>query len=388
MEDQPTGLLDPAIRHLAKISWAAMLAAPVLFHAVQTAAQESSGVMDTQVGQLGSTTKNSNVGFRRGSVVVAPIPFSNPTIGTGLILGAGYLFQFDEGSKPSVIGGAAMRTDNGSMAGGLAVNLNFDDNRWILKALLAQADVKYDLYTDIGILPIQQEGVLGRLAFAYGVTQDLSFGLSFRYLDTVINLSEPGFPPIPPPFDQFLDVKIANVGVVSEWDNRDDSIYPSSGHHLQFQAYKGYALSGLVEDYAKSYANYTFYLSPAAQTVVATRLSICGASSATPFFDQCGLGTVDAFRGFPATQYLDLRSASAQIEIRQRLTKRIGAVAFGGVGQAGRSFSQLDDNGSHSAIGVGVRYRVSKKFPLDFSIDVAHNDESENNLYIYVGQRF
>ena len=91
---------------------------------------------------------------------------------------------------------------------------------------------------------------------------------------------------------------------------------------------------------------------------------------------------------FSATQFLDYNSASLQLEYRHRFTKRLGAVAFAGVGQVGPQFKDLDIGGNHSAVGVGGRYRVSKKFPVDFSVDVSRNSQRENTLYIYVGQRF
>ncbi len=372
------------LRHVSQIT---LFCLASLF-ATQAAPQSSRGVVDTHTGGLGNTGKENTIGFRRGSFVLAPIPFSNPTIGSGLILGAGYLFNLDEGSKPSVIGVAALKSDNGSRVGGASVNINFNDNRWLIKALYAEADVHYDLYTDVGILPIRQDGVLGRFSLAYGVTPDLSFGASFRYLDTTVSPGFANLPPIPPPFDQFLNTRIGNVGLLSDWDTRDDTIYPTKGQSLHVEAFQGFALQGLVDDYSKAYANYTHYFSPASKTVIAARFSVCGSSSQTPFFDQCSLGTVDAFRGFSATQYLDFYSTSVQVEARQRLTKRLGVVVFGGSGLTGPSFGELGDGGTHSAVGLGARYRVSKKFPLDFSVDVSRNDEQENNLYIYVGQRF
>ncbi|WP_170464933.1 hypothetical protein [Ruegeria arenilitoris] len=93
-------------------------------------------------------------------------------------------------------------------------------------------------------------------------------------------------------------------------------------------------------------------------------------------------------RGFPVTQFLDLRSASLQVEYRRQIWRRFGAAVFAGVGQTGDSFSNLSSGGTHSAYGVGGRYRVSKKFPIDFSVDWARNNKGDDQLYIYVGQRF
>ena len=352
---------------------------------------ETQGILDSQTEVLDrvASATTTTYGFRQGSFVLAPIPFSNPTVGAGLMLGAGYLFTTDEGSKPSMIGIGALRSDNGSRGYGLAVNLAFDNNRWLFKSFFAQADARYDLYTPIAKIPIRQDGVLSRISLSYGVSNKLSFGVGLRYLNTTISPNVPGLPAIPPPFNQFLDVEIASVGVISDWDRRDDTIYPTSGSNLHVEAYHNVSLSGLlVADYQKGYATYAKYFQLGSSGVVAAQFSACAASAETPFFDQCALGPTDAFRGFSATQFLDRRSVSAQIEYRHQLTKRIGMAAFGGIGLVGPQLGDLTTGGSHSAIGFGARYRISKKFPLDFSVDLARNNLSENQLYVYVGQRF
>jgi outer membrane protein assembly factor BamA len=349
---------------------------------------QDQGSVDSQLSTLPEVGENSDFGFRNGSIVVAPIPFSNPTIGSGLMLGVGYLFKTDASSKPSMIGAGALRSDNGSNGYGLSVNLAFDNNRWLFESMFARADARYDLFIPGGSLAIRQDGVLARMSLAYGVTSELSFGGAVRYLDTAITPDTPNLPPIPPPFNQFLNVEVASIGVISDWDRRDDTIYPTSGGYLQFEASRSIVLNGFLQDYDKGFANYTQYLKIGDAGVLVGRAAVCAASGETPFFDQCSLGATDGFRGFSATQFLDLRSASIQLEYRQQFTKRLGMVAFAGIGMVGPNYRDLDIGGTHSAYGLGARYRVSKKFPLDFSVDLARNSLSENQLYIYVGQRF
>jgi surface antigen Omp85-like protein len=365
----------------------ALTIAAGLFAPAAARAQDQAS-LEKQLETLPDVGRDSDFGFRNGSVVVAPIPFSNPTIGSGLMLGAGYLFQTDAGSKPSMIGIGGLRSDNGSRGAGLMVNLAFDNNRWLFKSMFADADVRYELFTPVGDIPIRQDGTLARMSLSYGVTPELSFGAALRYLDTEISPNAPGFPPIPPPFNNFLNVEIASFGLVSEWDRRDDTIYATRGGYLQVEAFRNVALTGLVSDYDKFFANYTQYMKIGSSGVLVARVSTCASSTSTPFFDQCSLGATDAFRGFSATQFLDLRAASVQLEYRQQLTKRIGMVGFGGVGMVGPNYSDLEIGGTHSAFGIGARYRVSKKFPLDFAVDIARNSLNENQLYIYVGQRF
>ncbi len=333
-------------------------------------------------------TEDTDYGFRNGSFIVAPIPFSNPTIGAGVVLGAGYLFSLDSQSKPSVIAVAALASDNDSKAYGFTLNLYFDNNRWQFESMFGQADLHYDLYTGIGIVPITQDGVLGRVSLSYGMTSEISFGTTMRYLDTKIDVDVPGLPPLPPPYNRFLAAELLNLGVISEWDSRDDTLYPTSGTHWQFEATRGIFLDDSRPDYNKAFLNYTHYRKTGSSGVFVARASTCASSPEAPFYDQCALGGSDSFRGFSITQFLDLRSVSLQAEYRHQLSPRFGGVAFAGVGMVGPHYRELDVGGIHAAVGLGLRYRLSQKYPLDMSLDATHNSLDENQLYIYVGQRF
>ncbi|MDA7964859.1 BamA/TamA family outer membrane protein [Ruegeria sp.] len=370
----------PFVRPAALATTVTVLTAPL--------AQAGSVTLEANVDPFDEAQEEAAIGFRNGSFIAVPIPFSDPTIGSGLTLGAGYLFQLDESSKPSLFGVAALRSSNGSQAYGGAANFAFDNNRWQIETLYAKANINYDLFTAAGQLPVTQDGDLARIELSYGFTPEISAGLAVRYLNTSVSLDGLGLPPIPPPFDQFLDMEIVTPTLVAAWDWRDDTIYPTSGFNLQTELAYSHTLTGLTGDYSKAFINFTHYWNPIPKGVIAARVSTCAASDETPFFDQCSLGGTDAFRGFPVTQFLDLRSASLQIEYRHQFTKRLGAVAFGGAGQTGDSYGDLSADGTHTAYGLGARYRVSQKFPVDFAVDWAHNDLGEDQLYIYVGQRF
>ncbi len=376
------------IRNLAG-SALMLLAAVVLCVTFQAPRRADAGdsLIEQHAGDLDiDDLDDTPFGFASGSLIVAPIPFSNPMIGSGLILGAGYLFQLDEESDPSLIGLGALRSDNGSQAAAAAVNLNFNSNRWKLSLGGGRADVKYDLYAGNAVIPLRQEGVLARAVLAYGVTPKLNFGLVTRYLDTSITTQSPLFPSLPPQFQPSANLAILNAGLQASWDKRDDTVYPTKGFRLKLSSQRGFIVDGIGNDYNKSFGLFDTYLSLGKDTVIANRTAICHATTAAPFFDACSVGGIDSFRGFNATQILDDRSLSAQLELRQRFGNRLGVVLFAGIGAAGPTFDNLNKSGV--AGGFGIRYRVSKKFPVDFAVDGSYNDNDEKLLYISVGQRF
>jgi outer membrane translocation and assembly module TamA len=165
-----------------------------------------------------------------------------------------------------------------------------------------------------------------------------------------------------------------------------DKIYPTSGFSLAFSSIYHEPSGRFADGYVKSILTYDRYVPTSETGVVAVRLVGCAAPGRVPFYDLCSLGGTDAFRGYTITQFLDNALASGQVEYRKRLGKRIGVVAFAGVGAVGDGLDTLNDVGA--AAGLGLRYRVSKKFPVDFAVDGSISEEGDSLLYISVGQRF
>lgn len=362
----------------------AMLALP-LFTFSGSAAQADSGLVETRgAAPLNKAIADDSIGVRRGSFIFAPIPTRSPMLGTGLALGLGYLFQTDPESSASTIGFGAFRTENGSRAVAGLADLYLLQDRWHINALYTEAALNYDLITPVvGAVPLAQDATLGQLTATYSPTESFSIGPKFRYLDTSIatNLAL-----LPPQYQPDLGLRILSAGLSAGWDTRDDTLYPTSGERITLSASRSFVTEGVLPDYDKGTALFDLYRSLGPQSVFALRGTLCAASSDTPFFDQCSVGGTDAMRGFNSTRFLNERMASLQAEYRHRFGKRLGGVIFAGTGAVGDSFSDLDDRGS--AVGLGLRYRVSRKFPVDFTIDGAYNSEDNSTFYISVGQRF
>ncbi len=327
-------------------------------------------------------------GFREGSFIVAPIPFQNPTLGTGLTLGAGYLFKADEGSNTSTLGFGGLKTSNGSKAYALGANVSLSNNKWRFLALAGKADINYDLFLGDAEIPVQQDGEFYRLGVFYGVAPNLSFGVAGQALNTTLKLDGAGGLPdglIPNP-----GLSTYQLDLVADWDRRNDNIYPTSGSHLvvtlsQAEArYEG----GRDDRFGKAKALYDIYFPVGQADVIAGRLAACGAGMDAPFFEKCALGAVDNFRGFPATEYIGTRLVSAQAEYRGRINKWLGYVAFAGVGAVSGLYDNTLNSSLRVAGGVGTRIRLSQKQKLDYAIDVAFNNQSDTILYISIGQRF
>src|SRR5262249_41831228 len=106
-----------------------------------------------------------------------------------------------------------------------------------------------------------------------------------------------------------------------------------------------------------------------------------------PFYDLCLFGSQHDLRGYEGGRYRDHAMAAAQLEIRQHLFWRIGAVVFGGVGAVAPSFGELGQAKGLPAAGPGLRFQPTSKGPVNMSVDYAWGLHSQG-IYLYVGEAF
>lgn len=344
-----------------------------------------------------SAAVSTESGVKAGSFIVAPIPFSNPVLESGLTLGAGYLFTIP-GSRPSGFGAAKMKSSNGSEGYGFGGVVNFADGRWTLGLVYGDARLNYDLPvtlpTGTSRLPLDQSAKVANLELGYNFSPAFSVTGSLSYLDSTIAINSTT---IPPNLLPDLGVEVGILGLKFQWDTRDDTFYPTTGDLTKLSLFhardRGMLFDGNVTTpnrlYSKAILSAAQYWSLKNDAVIAARGVVCGASASAPFFDACGVGMVDAMRGFPATDNIRDYSASIQAEYRDRLGQsRFGYVLFAGYGIGGDDLGKMSDTAGGAAIGAGLRFRLSKKFGLDYALDFAVNDEGEDYLYISLGQRF
>lgn len=364
----------------------AALAGLAILQAAPADAQADGSVGLDKTTDLISKATDKEYGFRFGSVIVAPIPFRNPSLETGLALGGAHMFKLDEQSDTSTVGIGGFRTTNGSEGIGLGGTVNFDEGKWTIKAGAVASDLNYTLYVAGLPLPIRQSLRGVKLEVDRKVAKAVTIGLSLDYGETTLEDSTGGS--LVGGFLANRPFDVYRLGLVAEFDQRDNTTYPTRGVVV-----KGTLTNGLVDvsdgiDYQKLVVSASGYWPVSKQGVFAATATVCGASSSAPFFDSCALGAVDNFRGFSSAEFIDDTLFSTQVEFRGRMTKRLGYVMFAGAAVTGDDLSAAADSPVRSAVGAGLRIRLSKVFPVDYALDVSRNNRGENLLYVTVGQRF
>ena len=349
-------------------------------------ADTSKSLYENQIDPIQQTGKEDSAGFRNGSFVVAPIPFSNPLIESGLALGAGYLFQLDPEAKTSTISVGALKSSNGSEAFGFNVDIWTKGDTWKLGFLAANADLNYSFVDGTTEIPVSQTGQVVKLDARYNIHRAWFVGAMARYLESDVTATDPIFAALSSNFSQITDLSTVSYGLILENDTRDDDIYPRRGAHFEFTGLNNETSSVLFGSYPKATALFDVYRPVKNENVLAFRMAGCATSSDAPFYDLCSIGGTDSFRGFNPTVFLDNNLVSFQAEYRHTLTPRFGVVVFAGAGAVGSSFGSLTSTGA--AGGMGLRFRISKKVPVNFSIDASYNSYGKSIVYVSVGESF
>ena len=336
---------------------------------------------------------------RKGEILIAPIPISNPTIGYGLALVGGYVYPMnkeDKVSPPSFTGGGGMYTDSKSWALAVAQKAYLSQDRYRLMGGIGTGKVNYDFYgigTEAGkrgtSIPITQElvGVM-----AEGLRRiDWDFFVGLRYaiakVKTTVDLSDRlgsigiQIPPIE------LSVRTAALGLHIQRDTRDSTFYPKKGSLLDLRADPYSELWGGNFNYQAYSIAYNKYVGLDEQHVLAFRGYGRFTGGEVPFFALCSFGAGSDLRGYAGGRYRDRMMLAAQAEYRLELPKRFGLAAFAGVGEVAPALDEFNTRNLLPSGGFGLRYTLAKRNHINLRLDFAWGKGS-NGFYFSVGEAF
>jgi hypothetical protein len=329
-------------------------------------------------------------------VVVAPIPISNPTIGTGLAVVVMPFYYLAPGTPLSNTAIAAGVTSSGSWGVGAAqsTRLRGDDVR--IDGFLGYVDLRYNFYGtgaaagETGAsAPILQKGFAFAPELLFKTARGLFFGLRYRGLRVETALDgDPGVlpPAVAAALPESITIVSSGIGPRVTFDTRDNDMNPSSGVLVDLRA--NFAVESLGSDF--DYETYDLganYYRRAGRGVLALRGYLCQASDRTPLFDLCLFGAGSDLRGYEVGRYRDQAMVAAQAEYRFPLRGRFGGVVFGGWGKVAPSFDEMGDQLDLPSIGFGLRWLAAEKARVNLSVDIARARDS-TSLYVYVKESF
>ena len=341
---------------------------------------------------------------RSTEFVAAPIPMSNPTIGTGLGVVAALLFPLkksDTISPPAVLGAGGFYTDSHSYTVGAAMKAYMAEDHWRLLFGAATGQIHYDLFLP-GIgpgssppsIPIAQEVSGLQAEVLRRVSGTLFVGARYNYADTTLKIdpADTDSPAAPPQED--FSVTAASLGPRLQSDSRDSTFYPLRGALFDLRADFYEPAFGGNRTFQSYKASIEGFFSTGERGVLAGRLSACSVRGDAPVYALCLFGLQSDLRGYSVGRYLDRAMFAAQAEYRLRLPQdlgfigRFGFVAFGGVGEVAPTFGDMNSENLLPSGGIGIRFLLARENHINFRIDYAWGKSGSKGLYVGVGEAF
>jgi hypothetical protein len=334
---------------------------------------------------------------KRITPLLAPIPFKNTQIGWGLMLMVGAIHRFDADPtmKPSTGAIGGFYTENRSW-GLMAMEMaRLERDTWRLRGLFSHFDVRYDFF-GIG----QEAGAAG-LSIPLEQTMDFFVGTALRRIAPAIYAgpgvawmqtsveprrdSSSGLAPI----EDLARAELVAPGVQAEFDSRDDDYWPTHGSVAKFKSWFFTSALGSSRDFQRYMGGWSWYQRLRGEgLVLATNANATGATGDAPFYALPSVGAgLYGLRGYTQGRYRDRVLTTLQAEARAHGQGRMGATAFFGFGQVAPSVAKLPKSEALPAGGLGLRYKLTREFPMHMRLDYAWG-KNGNLVYFSVAEAF
>jgi hypothetical protein len=236
------------------------------------------------------------------------------------------------------------------------------------------------------------------------VTQTLKFklgelplfaGVSQRFVDASIrpgNLGDLSGEFLPPEdqeeWDSLIrerlteDVTTSALGVIAEFDNRDNFFSPHEGYRYELEYLWYRDTFGSDIDYELLRFTGLNYWKPSERWRVALRIEYEEAATDT-LLPPYATPSID-LRGIQSQRYQGNAVAIAEGEVTWQVNPRWSVNAFAGAGRAANDAGDLADSPSRVTGGGGFRYLIARRYGFEMGIDIARGP-NQTVFYIQAG---
>ena len=361
--------------------------------------ERSAAVSDSRL-ELGDVivagaSQSSRFSWWPKQLVVVPVPGYSAQLGWSLALGGAWYLgeEVDGGPPPSIVGGFAFASENGSTAYGAGGMFHLKDDRFRVSAGLGHGDVKYRFYgignevNSLGLaLDIQQTAPVAFGTVTARVWKKLYLGAGYLWSNVEtrpkLNLVSEIFPD----FDPVIDLEMAALMIPVEWDSRDHSVFPRDGWHIKSNLTLYRESVGSDFDATTINLGVNRYIPVRDEDVFALRAYLRSTSGDAPFFLLSSFGGSTDLRGYPSGRYRDRMMYAVQGEYRWKLSRRWIVSGFAGVGEVANDWSGFGKN-YLPAGGLGLRFVVSEEHRVSLSTDIAAGKDGYE-FYFGVNEAF
>jgi hypothetical protein len=187
--------------------------------------------------------------------------------------------------------------------------------------------------------------------------------------------------------------RVGEIGAGVLRDSRDYVFNPTRGTFAQASFVTSGSFVGSEFDYDRLRVDFRRYVPFAGAHVLAVQALLIGTSGDAPFDQLALVGGGDIMRGYTRGRFRDDWLSAAQVEYRSPIRRRLGVVAFAGVGQVSEQASALFDSDDLDerllpTYGAGVRFQIDARQRTAVRVDYGRGRDNASGLYIGFNQAF
>ena len=331
------------------------------------------------------------------SWLITPTLAADPKLGTNLGGVIAYLKQLDSESTPSMIGLSVSYSDTDSISGGIGAQLYWGADSRRLTMLLggAQINNEYDDFLGTG-QAVETQDTVHTVGFRYlHQLRKTGWFAGIQGVSTNYAVGADGL------MDGMLDLvglsgfDATGLGLVLQHDTMDQQRTPESGHLLTLHNFAYRETFGGESSFDVGFADLRWYRaierlsSGRSNRPAVLALQIKGRfTSDAPL---SGYSSV-SLPGYTMGNYLSQHFTHLLVDGRFPLSRKLGLVAFGGVGcQFGDDITGRDidckDN-TYPSVGVGVSYVLDEAASILIRLELAKGKSDNEAIYLRFGHSF
>jgi len=182
---------------------------------------------------------------------------------------------------------------------------------------------------------------------------------------------------------------VSGLGLSVTYDSRNNAFSPDQGMMMQFSFNHFFPSLGSDYQYTNFIIDLRKFIRVRRREVLALQAYGFFNEGEVPLRSLAYLGGANSLRGYYEGRYRDKNMAALQAEYRVPLFWRMGAVAFGDIGNIGARLSDLTFQGMKYSYGGGLRVALNRTEKLNLRLDYGIGQGKHNNgFYLQLGEAF
>jgi outer membrane protein assembly factor BamA len=340
-----------------------------------------------------AANENDTVRVARSRIYPLPIFFYTPETGIAGGAAALYLIRDSASSRPSSITGDAIYTERKQIILELDGDLYWQNDTYRLLSSLVFQRFPNKFFGIGNFTAVSNEETYTPESFAIRavlyrkIFSRYNIGPLVRYESVSMYEVNPSGLLAPGTIVGSKGGKASGVGLVANWDSRDNTFAAASGSFYQATALFYHHSLGSDYDYSDIQLDTRHFFEIIPAQVLAIQAAAEFQGGAVPFQSLVRFGGQNIVRGYFDGRYRDKNGVALQAEYRAPVWWRFGVVGFAGVAQVADHAARFALNRFWFAGGLGLRFFWNPEERVSLRLDYGVGNNS-SGMYITVTEAF